>query len=287
MLRDAVPRVRGLVVALSCATGAVLGLTGASLADGPLAGCPGAGVGTSTRPDPTVRPGRPDPTVRPENASATACAAGTGGAPAALSRTDRTTLARADPRGPRAGRDGFGPAGRDGGAADPPAPFRRESGFTATATRHIPPGGRHPAPGQPDPDADRAMVLLVGWTMLVLVGGGLCAGRPRSRTAGRAVPGTPPRPVTVPVPRAAMVPRAAVVPAGVAVVPGQRRSGGVRPAPAVAQPAGGLAAQPVAPGVVPTARHRARHRRATTSPLAAPLATAVMSLRGETGGGVS
>jgi len=47
--------------------------------------------------------------------------------------------------------------------------------FVATATRHIDAGQRPPLSAG-DPVTDRAMVLVVGWTMLVLLGGGLLAG---------------------------------------------------------------------------------------------------------------
>lgn len=49
----------------------------------------------------------------------------------------------------------------------------------STATRHVPdvgePGGRR----GPSPATDRAMALLVGWGVLVLIGGGFCCGRRR------------------------------------------------------------------------------------------------------------
>ena len=66
-------------------------------------------------------------------------------------------------------------------AGPPPGPH---VGFVATATRHVGPG-EPPLAGDPDPVTDRAMVLVIGWTMLVLLGGGLLAGRSRGAQGTR------------------------------------------------------------------------------------------------------
>lgn len=57
------------------------------------------------------------------------------------------------------------------------APSRPAMPFVATATRHTPISTRALPPGVEDPATDRAMALLVGWGLVVLVGGGLFAGR--------------------------------------------------------------------------------------------------------------
>lgn len=49
--------------------------------------------------------------------------------------------------------------------------------FVATATRHDPASTRALPAGVEDPATDRAMTLLVGWVVVVMVGGGLFAGR--------------------------------------------------------------------------------------------------------------
>jgi hypothetical protein len=54
------------------------------------------------------------------------------------------------------------------------------SAFVAIATRHAPTSTKDLPPGVENPVTDRALALLVGWTMLALIGGGLFAGR-RSR----------------------------------------------------------------------------------------------------------
>jgi hypothetical protein len=57
------------------------------------------------------------------------------------------------------------------GLAAPDAPF------VAIATRHAPTSTKDLPPGVENPVTDRALALLVGWTMLALIGGGLFAGR--------------------------------------------------------------------------------------------------------------
>jgi hypothetical protein len=65
-------------------------------------------------------------------------------------------------------------------------PLGPPADFVATATRHIDPSER-PALSAGDRDTDRAMVLVVGWTMLVLLGGGfLAGGSPGEERAHRA-----------------------------------------------------------------------------------------------------
>ena len=63
--------------------------------------------------------------------------------------------------------------------------------ITSTATRHVPGPGEPPRRG-PNPATDRAMVLLIGWAMLVTVGSGLFM-----RTRPRREP-EPPNPTDTP-----------------------------------------------------------------------------------------
>jgi hypothetical protein len=56
--------------------------------------------------------------------------------------------------------------------------------FVATATRHVDPRERPPLSAA-DAVTDRAMVLVVGWTMVVLLGGGFLAGWPGEERAQR------------------------------------------------------------------------------------------------------
>jgi len=139
-----VPRVRGLVVALACAVGAVLGLSSATLADATLAACGGTAAERSAHPGPAVRP--VDHAEAPGQRHLLIGAV-----------CDR--------------RDEVAPEG-------PGAPF------VATATRHLPSSARALPPGVANPVTDRAMALLVGWAMLALVGGGLFAGRRPRRVTG-------------------------------------------------------------------------------------------------------
>lgn len=48
--------------------------------------------------------------------------------------------------------------------------------ITATAVMHVPTPEQPASEGQMAPLTDKAMVLLIGWVMLVLLGGGVCAG---------------------------------------------------------------------------------------------------------------
>ena len=48
--------------------------------------------------------------------------------------------------------------------------------LVATAVRHVPRPGEPASPGGLDPAADKAMVLLIGWAMLTLLGGSVIAG---------------------------------------------------------------------------------------------------------------
>ncbi|HTF54625.1 MAG TPA: hypothetical protein VK735_44895 [Pseudonocardia sp.] len=138
------PRVRGLVVALACAVGAVLGLSSATLADATLAACGGMAAGRSGQAGPAVRP-----------------------------------VDHADSPG---GRHLLIGAVCD--QRDEAAPRRPGAPFVATATRHVPSSTRALPPGVENPVTDRAMALLIGWAMLALVGGGLFAGRRPRRVTG-------------------------------------------------------------------------------------------------------
>ncbi|WP_156994170.1 hypothetical protein [Pseudonocardia acaciae] len=122
MLRDAVSRVRALVVVIACAVGAVLGLGAFALAQ-----------------------------------AASACA-GSSGSGLAAGCEERLGAAVAP-----------GVVG-DASVRGVPA---------STATRHVPEVGEPGARRGPSPATDRAMALLVGWGVLVLIGGGFCCGRRR------------------------------------------------------------------------------------------------------------
>jgi hypothetical protein len=116
-----VPGVRGLVVALACAVGALLGLSGATLADATLAACGGE----------------------------------------------------------RAGPVGVRLSGVVCDQREDQSPAHRTPPLVAIATRHAVALPRPLPPGVENPVTDRALALLIGWTMLALIGGGLFAGRRR------------------------------------------------------------------------------------------------------------
>ena len=148
------PRARGLVVAVACAVGAVLGLSGATLADATLAAC---GTAPAARPDGVAQPG----------AVAREVDAGQPVSP------ERTVLV-VEPAPRPVGRPllGLVCASRPEAAA---APAKHR--FTATATRHLPASAGPLPPGVDNPVTDRVLALVIGWAMLALVGGGLFAGR--------------------------------------------------------------------------------------------------------------
>jgi len=147
-----VPRVRGLVVAMACAIGAVLGLSSATLADATLAACGGMAAERSSQAERSSLDGR------------------SGQVRTGVYTVDHTRL-------PSVGHQLMGVVCDQRVAA---APERPGTPFVATATRHQPASSRELPPGVENPVTDRAMALLVGWAMLALVGGGLFASR-RSR----------------------------------------------------------------------------------------------------------
>lgn len=142
-------------MAVACAVGAVLGLSGANLAGATLAAC-GAGPADQAEVSPVgVRLGG-----------------------MVCDQRERAPIpANAAPTDGRAPADGMAPAGAMApGLAAPGAPF------VAIATRHAPTSTKDLPPGVENPVTDRALALVVGWTMLALIGGGLFAGRrPRAR----------------------------------------------------------------------------------------------------------
>lgn len=138
------PRVRGLVVALACAVGAVLGLSSANLADATLAACGDVAA------DRTPQPGPASSIVQ---SGAVTVEQGT--LPALKQRLLGVACDQHDER-----------------ASVPPG-----KPFVATATRHLPISERALPPGVENPVTDRAMALVIGWAMLALVGGGLFVGR--------------------------------------------------------------------------------------------------------------
>jgi hypothetical protein len=157
------------VVAVACAVGAVLGLSGATLADATLAACGTAqagetdkageaahGVDKAGEAAPGVDVGQP---VSPERA-----------------------VVITEPAARPVGRPllGLVCASRPDAAA---APAKHR--FTATATRHLPASAGPLPPGVDNPVTDRVMALVIGWAMLALVGGGLFAGRRERVPAGR------------------------------------------------------------------------------------------------------
>jgi hypothetical protein len=56
-------------------------------------------------------------------------------------------------------------------------PVEPGSPVIATAVRHVPRPGEPASLGGPDPATDKAMALVIGWMVLVLLAGGVCAGR--------------------------------------------------------------------------------------------------------------
>lgn len=133
------PRVRALVVVIACAIGAVLGMGTFALAQ-VASGCGG--------------PALTGALVRT----------------AALDRAGSMHRAGAGCEewlGAAAAPDAAGPGGS---ARRVPA---------STATRHLSAPGERIGHRGPNPATDRAMALLIGWGMLVLICGGLCCGRRR------------------------------------------------------------------------------------------------------------
>jgi hypothetical protein len=151
LLRDAVRRVRALVIVIACAVGAVLGLGTFALAH-VASGCGGSSgpglMGASTR------------TAAPERAGPHRWAAGC---------EERLGAAVAPD------------------AAVPGGSARRVP--ASTATRHIPAPGERVGRRGVNPATDRAMALLIGWGTLVLICGGLCCGRRRPGTETEAESG--------------------------------------------------------------------------------------------------
>ncbi|HEY4008307.1 MAG TPA: hypothetical protein VGM60_24420 [Pseudonocardia sp.] len=73
-------------------------------------------------------------------------------------------------------------AQRLGATATAATPIEPGAPLVATAIRHVPRPGEPASPDGLDPAADKAMVLLIGWSMLALLGGSVIAGsglRPR------------------------------------------------------------------------------------------------------------
>jgi hypothetical protein len=69
-------------------------------------------------------------------------------------------------------------------ATEPGAPGAPGAPLVATAVRHVPRPGEPASPGALDPAADKAMVLLIGWAMLALLGGSVIAALRRSSAEG-------------------------------------------------------------------------------------------------------
>jgi hypothetical protein len=126
----------------------------------------------------------PAPTVAPATVPAPAAApVGVASADVAAAPAGGSSPADTDTGAVAAGRSGSGA----GPEAVPPAevtpvdPQSAASGhhgrpITATAVMHVPTPEQPASEGQMAPLTDKAMVLLVGWVMLVLLGGGVCAG---------------------------------------------------------------------------------------------------------------
>jgi hypothetical protein len=144
LLRDAVRRVRALVIVIACVVGAVLGLGTFALAQ------VASGCGGSSGP----------------------------GLIGASSRAETETTPRPALFQPRH----VGCEERLGAAVAPDAAVPGGSARTvpaSTATRHIPAPGEQVGRRGVNLATDRAMALLIGWGTLVLICGGLCCGRRR------------------------------------------------------------------------------------------------------------
>ncbi|WP_156934817.1 hypothetical protein [Pseudonocardia spinosispora] len=70
---------------------------------------------------------------------------------------------------------------RLGAASVQATPIKPGAPLISTAVRHVPKPGEPSSPGVLHPATDKAMALLIGWIMLALIAGGLCAGRPARR----------------------------------------------------------------------------------------------------------
>lgn len=135
------PRLRALFFTLTCVVGAVLGTAGATYAD-TLADCIGHPVHAAL--------------LVPLGGEVTADSQRLSSAEVACEQRLGAASARAIP-------------------IKPGAPL------ISTAVRHVPKPGEPSSPGVLHPATDKAMALLVGWIMLALIAGGLCAGRPGRR----------------------------------------------------------------------------------------------------------
>lgn len=180
-------RLRALFFTLACVVGAVLGTAGATYAEtsarcptqqsrlaceehlGPTAATP-AGAAPESPAQPATVTTSTDP-VPPAAAP-----------PATPAGSNASTASEVSPD------PGYSAAGATpgliaaGGSTGGLAPMR------ATAVLHVATPSQPASPGQMDPITDKAMVLLVGWVMLVTLGGGVCVGRRTDSPVTRGLP---------------------------------------------------------------------------------------------------
>lgn len=187
-------RLRALFFTLACVVGAVLGTAGATYAEstarcptqlsrlaceehlGPTAATP-AGSDPETPAQPASVTASSDPSTDPASADAPSAGPDTSSAragsvipayPGAGSGAD----VPADPNAPA-----YSAAGSSSGLVTAGGPTGAPAPMRATAVLHVPTPEQPASPGQMDPITDKAVVLLVGWVMLVMLGGGVCVGR--------------------------------------------------------------------------------------------------------------
>jgi hypothetical protein len=158
-----VRQLRALIFTVACVVGAVLGTAGAT-----YAGQHGTERVVAAAPAPGVDQGVPVASATQPDASAASPAGPGEPADGPDASADRPRYAETG-----GAYSGSVMAGTGYVASAPP----EHRPIIATAVRHVPSMGELGPVGGPDPIANKAMVLLVGWVMLVLLGGGVLAGR--------------------------------------------------------------------------------------------------------------
>ncbi|HEY1968353.1 MAG TPA: hypothetical protein VGH89_10425 [Pseudonocardia sp.] len=210
-------RLRALFFTLACVVGAVLGTAGATYAEtsarcptqqsrlaceehlGPTAATPaGAAPESPAQPATVTTSTDPVPAAAVPADAVPADAVPADAVPADAVPADTLPPAAAPPATPAGSNastasevspdPGYSAAGATpgliaaGGSTGGLAPMR------ATAVLHVATPSQPASPGQMDPITDKAMVLLVGWVMLVTLGGGVCVGRRTDSPVTRGLP---------------------------------------------------------------------------------------------------
>jgi hypothetical protein len=173
-----VRRVRALIFTVACAFGAVLFSAGATVSDASdlCATTAAARAGCEEHLGTVVTR-----TTTGEPVAGAAVVAGDS------SHTDASAVAAGSSE-PGAGTEGVPPVGVSPAVPETAAFGHHGRTITATAVMHVPTPGQPASDGQMEPLTDKAMVLLIGWVMLVLLGGGICAGSTQTPNR-RRVPG--------------------------------------------------------------------------------------------------